>query len=140
VSKERAREELALPLAGYRLAGCLVDHGLNMSFTSPAGRSFLKVEGWMRYTTAEGSSPEVSALDAQAAGIAKRMVGRMTEKAIAHPDGDLTIKFDDGSRLHVEADREYYAWEFISGSGWRVLSGPGGALATGQMEPEGSKG
>lgn len=140
-ARDRAETSLALPLAGYRLVGCLVDHGLNCQFESDGARTYLRVEGWIRYTNAEGSTPEMSALDNQASGIAKRIVGLVVKTATVYADGDLTLIFEDGGKLSVEADREYYAWELASSLGMKVLCGPGGKVEVGTLPPpEGTPG
>lgn len=130
----KAADDLKLPLPGLRLAGCLVDHGLGCQFEGASGRTYLHIEGWIRYTTAEGSSPELSALDHQAAGLAKRMMGRVVKSAVAHSDGDLTIVFEDASKLSVEADREYHAWELLASTGEKIVCGPGGKLTISQIQ------
>jgi hypothetical protein len=134
-ARDRAETSLVLPLPGMQLVGCLMDHGLNCQFANEPARTYLRVEGWIRYTTPEGSTPEMSALDAQASGIAKRIVGLTVKSAAVHADGDLSIVFADGSKLSVEADREYHAWELVASTGMKVLCGPGGKIEVGQLPP-----
>lgn len=134
-ARDRAETALALPLPGFRLVGCLVDHGLNCQFENGSARTYLRVEGWIRFTTAEGSTPEVSAVDNQASGIAKRIVGLVVKSATVFADGDLILIFQDGEKLSIEADREYYAWELAASSGMKVLCGPGGKVEVGTLPP-----
>ena len=129
------RTDLIMPLPGLLVDSCLVDHGLNLVLTGPASRAFLRLEGWVRLTTQEGSTPEVSVLDHQAAQIARRVVGRTVKSAAVLSDGDLTLVFEDGSKLSVDADREYHSWELLTSSGYHVLCGPGGKLAITQETP-----
>jgi len=129
------RTDLIMPLPGLLVDSCLVDHGLNLVLTGPDSRAFLRVEGWVRLTTTEGSTPEVSALDHQATQIARRVVGRVVKSAAVLSDGDLSIVFEDGSRFAVDADREYHSWELLTSSGYHVLCGPGGKLAITQETP-----
>lgn len=133
--RDRAETNLALPLPGLTLVGCLVDHGLNFTFESDTARTYIRIEGWVRYTTAEGSNPEISALDMQVAGIAKRMVGHVVRSAAVHTDGDLSIVFEDGSRFSVDADRDYYAWELMASTGVKILCGPGGKVSVEELPP-----
>lgn len=130
------RTDLVLPMPGLVLDGCLVDHGLNLVLVGEPARGYLRVEGWVRFTTKEeGSSPEISALDHGAAGIAKRLVGRVVKTAAVLTDGDLTLTFEDGARFSVESDREYQSWELLMNTGYHVVCGPGGKITVRQEEP-----
>lgn len=130
------RTDLVIPLPGLTVEGCLVDHGFNLVLMGPVLRAYLRVEGWVRFTTPqEGSTPEISALDHQASAIAKRLVGRVVKTAVVLTDGDLALTFEDGSRFGVEADREYQSWEVLSSTGYHVVCGPGGRLTIKQEEP-----
>ena len=129
------KTDLVLPLPGMTIDSCLVDHGYNLVLIAKTARAYLRVEGWVRFTTKEeGSTPEISALDHQASAIARRLVGRTVKTAAVLTDGDLSITFEDGSRFSVEADREYHAWEILTSTGYHVMCGPGGRLAITQEE------
>lgn len=131
------RMDLVLPLPGLTLEGCLVDHGFNLVLVGANARAYLRVEGWVRFTTKEeGPSPEISALDHSASGIARRLVGRVVKTAAVLTDGDLALTFEDGARFGVEADREYQSWELLMNTGYHVLCGPGGRLTIKQEEPQ----
>lgn len=122
------RTDLVLPLPGLIVDGCMVEHGLQLILVGPDARVYLHIEGWIRLTTAEGSTPEVSALDHQATQIARRIVGRTVKTAAVLVDGDLALVFEDGSKLGVDADREYQSWELLTAKGYHIVCGPGGKL------------
>lgn len=129
------RMDLVLPLPGLTIEGCLVDHGFNLVLESAAQRAYLRVEGWVRFTTKEdGPSPEISALDHGASNIAKRLVGRVVKTAAVLVDGDLALAFEDGAQLKVEAEPEYQSWELLTHTGYHVLCGPGGRITVKQEE------
>lgn len=134
-STRNERTDLVLPLPGLTIEGCLVDHGFNLVLEKGTLRAFLRVEGWVRLTTKDGPSPEISALDHGASSIAKRLVGRVVKTASVLTDGDLALTFEDGAKFAVEADREYQSWELLMHSGYHVTCGPGGRIAIKQEEP-----
>ena len=52
------------------------------------------------------------------------------DRAVAHEDGSLEIKFMDGDMLFVAPDPGYEAWKAYASDGMKVISLPGGGLAT----------
>lgn len=52
------------------------------------------------------------------------------EKVVAHKSGRLEITFADGLILSVESDASYESWQLTDNFGTRIVSIPGGGLAT----------
>lgn len=50
--------------------------------------------------------------------------------SVAEDSGALSVGFADGSRLHVEPHGSYEAWTVAGPGGMKVVSMPGGELAT----------
>lgn len=59
----------------------------------------------------------------------KGLVGHTVEEAIADENGSLRVTFDNGTRLLVEPDPAYEAWNVSGPDGALVVSTPGGNVA-----------
>jgi hypothetical protein len=72
------------------------------------------------------------------AGPVLTLYGETVESCRAAKGGALDIEFAGGTRVHVEPDDRYEAWELAGEApGLRVVCGPGGALSV--WQPPGLK-
>lgn len=59
----------------------------------------------------------------------RELLGRTVETAEVDPKGALSVTFEGGTRLRVDPDPAYEAWNVSGPNGALVVSMPGGELA-----------
>ncbi|OAN30215.1 hypothetical protein A4X20_09880 [Mycolicibacterium iranicum] len=60
----------------------------------------------------------------------RELVGSIIDEAAVDPAGALRVGFSDGTRLQVEPDDAYEAWNVSGPDGALIVCTPGGALVT----------
>ncbi len=114
-----------LGLAGARVQSVLVDYTLRMHLS---GGYFIVAESVLsihRHGESITVSPEEVPLAFEPV---QRLVGQVVDEAIADESGALRVLFGDGTRLDVEPDSSYEAWNVSGPRGLLVVCTPGGEL------------
>jgi len=106
-----------------------IDHRLGLEFLEHGVETTLVIGGRSRFEHG-GARLELSADNSQEVGKASILVKKTVDRAVAHEDGSLEVRFMDGDILFVASDPHYEAWEAYASDGMKVVSLPGGGLAT----------
>lgn len=115
-----------LGLDGTRVQSALVDYTLRMHLS---GDYFIVIESSLsihRHGESITLSPEEGPEEAFAP--VHRLVGQVVDEAFADESGALRVRFGDGTRLDVEPDSSYEAWNVSGPGGLLVVCTPGGEL------------
>lgn len=117
-----------LPLHGMSVTRCCLDQAFGIELWEQESQITIRIEGAfsLRILDQEYNlSPEHLA----EIGPAFWILHKTIDSALAYKDGKLVLGFSDGSRLSVEADPQYEAWEAVGTGGLRVICVPGGSLS-----------
>jgi len=121
--------DIDLRLRGRAVSRLFIDHRLGLEFLEHGVETTLVVGGRSRLKHG-GAWLELSADNSQEVGKASILVRKTVDRAVAHEDGSLEVNFMDGDMLFVGPDPGYEAWEAYASDGMKVISLPGGWLAT----------
>jgi hypothetical protein len=121
--------DIDLRLHGRSVSRLFIDHRVGLEFLEHGVKTTLVIGGRSRLEHG-GARLELSADNLQEVGKASILVRKTVDRGVAHEDGSLEVKFMDGDVLFVAPDPDYEAWEAYASDGMKVISLPGGGLAT----------
>ena len=132
-TSDSASSTLRLPLTGWRVDCCCVDHEARLLFLyGPRGaaeldRFELVLRTTLQLRPADGYSVEIDPLGAPE-GLAPllALVRRAVITATATPEGELFVAFDDGAQLHVAPDLTLEAWALVGPRTEQLVALPAG--------------
>lgn len=116
-----------LGLRGRTVTSIHVEYALYLRLSD---QYYVTVESPFRFDLPDRSvdlSPETDAEEVRA--LLGRLVGHRIDDAAVSETGVLTIHFDDSTRLTVEPDPAYEAWNVSGPAGFLMVCTPGGELA-----------
>jgi uncharacterized protein DUF6188 len=118
---------------GQTLTALRVEYTAGLSFTGGyfvliSSPFTLDIRGRTARLTPDGDRPE--AFEPMQA-----LVGRTVSESSVGGTGTLSIAFDDGSRVLVEPDSDYEAWNASGPNGLLVVCMPGGELTVFRGNP-----
>lgn len=123
-------DEIGLPLVGSEVVRCCVDTAFSMDLRGDRGYAEIRIEGAFRLET-DGWSGDLSfSIERPLFGPALGLFGKTVASATAAPDGGLHLQFSNGASIRVAPSEQYEAWTITAAGGYRVVSLPGGGLAT----------
>ena len=115
-------------VSGQQVTYCMVDYAFSLHLE---GGLNLRVESDFIFTDASGTvhgiTPES---DPTTCGPALGLARATTGSLVTTDDGVLEIEFEDGARIVVPPSEDYEAWSLTERNGVKVVSTPGGELAT----------
>jgi Family of unknown function (DUF6188) len=85
----------------------------------------LSVGGWFTYVEPDGREHDCGN-DLATLGPALRLFGQVVRQVWLSENGDLTVEFEDDSRLVVPCDPNYEPWRLWGPDGPTLASPPGG--------------
>lgn len=117
-----------LALSGKRVQSVGVDYTLRMHLTDD---HFIVVESPLSILR-HGESITLSPGEGSDESFAPvyRLVGQVINEALADSSGALRVRFGDGTRLNVEPDESYEAWNVSGPDGLLIVCTPGGQLVS----------
>ena len=121
--------DIDLRLRGRSVSRLFIDHRLGLEFLEQGVETTLVIGGRPRLEHG-GARLELSAEQLAEVGKASILVRKTVDRAVAHEDGSLEVNFMDGDMLFVGPDPGYESWEAYASDGMKVISLPGGGLAT----------
>jgi hypothetical protein len=117
-----------LPLSGRQVDRCTLDYRFGLNFYGGDDEAAIIVEGAFRLLDNEDVL-EMDATQPAELGPAFALVRRVVRTARATETGRLEVLFEDGSRLIVEPNEQFEAWEMYGPGGIRAICMPGGDIA-----------
>ena len=129
VAMQPQQGDIDLRLRGRSVSRLFIDHRLGLEFLEQGVETTLVIGGRPRLEHG-GARLELSAEQLAEVGKASILVRKTVDRAVAHEDGSLEVNFMDGDMLFVGPDPGYEAWEAYASDGMKVISLPGGGLAT----------
>jgi uncharacterized protein DUF6188 len=117
-----------IDLSGQTLTELRIEYTVGLTFTSDyfvliESPFTLDIQGKATYLTPDIDPPE--ALEPL-----QGLIGRTVSESTISDTGVLSLIFDDGSRVVVEPDGDYEAWNVSGPDGLLIVCMPSGALAT----------
>jgi hypothetical protein len=120
-----AEVEVDLPFIGKTIARIIVDEAFTMEF---GDGDRLRIECAFVLST-EAGRYELSPAVPKDLCPALELLGKSIKSASARKGGMLDTEFADGTRMQVDADSRFEAWEAVGQAGFRVVCMPGGEFA-----------
>jgi hypothetical protein len=120
--------ELLLPLEGLSIVRCWIDYAFSLEAAHEDGIVVLRIE--CPFTISErGEQYVLDPEEPAILGPAAALVRTSARTARAAAEGRLSIVFDDGRELTVEASDRFEAWELSGPKGMIAVCLPGGGLS-----------
>jgi hypothetical protein len=119
-----------IPLRGETVTRCFVDNAFGIEFQDC--EMTIRIEGTF-YLNGTDKEYKLSPEHPTTLGPALALFQKKVRSSVAHKEGWLELEFSDGSRLSVEADADYEAWEIVGSGGLRIVCAPGGRLSVWQQ-------
>ncbi|MFB1295707.1 DUF6188 family protein [Mycobacterium sp. pW049] len=117
-----------LELNGRRVQSVLIENSVVFELS---GGCFIVIQSRMRIERATGARTLFAEEDPdEELQPIRELVGSTIDEATVDPAGALRVRFSDGTRLQVEPDDAYEAWNVSGPNGALTVCTPGGALAT----------
>jgi hypothetical protein len=127
---------MKIELAGIRLEMVEFDYTMRLAFS---GGWEVRVETPFQLSTRAGATSVDPGEDAERGGpLMAALSGRAVDEAHVSESGVLTLNFDEGTVLTIQPDSDYEAWTVAGPKGQKLVSLPGGEVATWSAEPDGS--
>jgi hypothetical protein len=119
--------DMSVDLSGEELTRQEVDHTVRLR---TSGGNIITIEGYLKVESTAGTYQASPGPDTANELVARLepLLHRRISSADIETTGGLAVTFDDGTRLHVDADDRYEAWTIAGPDGQMVVSGPGGKL------------
>ncbi|WP_235065553.1 DUF6188 family protein [Mycolicibacterium iranicum] len=117
-----------LGLNGRRVQSVLIENSVVFELS---GHSFMMIQSAIRFERGTDAMT-LSAEDDpnQALHPIRVLVGSIIDEATVAAAGALRVDFSDGTRLDVEPDDAYEAWNVSGPDGALIVCTPGGSLVT----------
>ena len=126
------------PLSGKTVTRCLIDYAFGIECWDGERETRIRIEGTF-VLKVNGPEHTLSPEQPTALGPALSIIHKAVDSARVYKDGCLEVNFSDGTRLSVEPDSEYEAWEIVGSGGLRVVCAAGGSLSIWQREVDDHK-
>lgn len=117
-----------LDLNGRRVQSVLIENSVVFELS---GHSFMMIQSAIRFERGTDAMTLSAEDDTdEALQPIRELVGSTIDEATVDAAGALRVDFSDGTRLDVEPDDAYEAWNVSGPDGALIVCTPGGSLVT----------
>lgn len=126
---------LELPLTGWCVTQCCVDHVFTIKLWGQQGGFSIRIEADFAFLPSRDAEiVHIRPGIIRELAPALEVFGSSIDRALVYEGRKLRIDFSNGMSIRVEPDENYEAWVVSGPHGFHVVALPGGGIATWRSE------
>ena len=124
-------ELVVLPLQGWSVTQCCVDYGFTINLWRVEGEFSIRIEtSFSLVASKEELAIHIGFGSIRELAPALEIFSSSVDRAVVYRSGKLSLNFSNGIFIQIAPDEQYEAWIVTGPHGFRIVSLPGGGIAS----------